>query len=66
MQVMGKVRFDPQGRHHDHVNRADSRAVNPWRYRAKRRISRLKMAGFTILAEDEAFFTHDTESGRKY
>ena len=48
-----------------HVNRA-GRDVNSWRHRAKRRISRLKMAKFMILAEDESFLIHDTKSGRKY
>lgn len=48
-----------------HVNRADGKAVNSWRCRVRRCISRLKTAEFMILTEDMAFI-HDTKSERKY
>lgn len=65
-KLMHRYGLTPKAATAIHVNRAGSRAVNSWRHRAKRRISRLKTAGFTILAEDESFFIHDTKSGRKY
>ena len=47
-----------------HINRANKRAVQNWQYRFGKRVSRLEKEGFTIV--DEAFFVHDTASGRKY
>lgn len=49
-----------------HINRADRKTVYRWRYRTKKRISRLRKDGFTILMEDEAFFTYDVATSRKY
>ena len=49
-----------------HINRANKRAVQNWQYRFGKRVSRLEEEGFTIVDVDEAFFVHDTVSGRKY
>ena len=49
-----------------HINRANKRAVQNWQYRFGKRVSRLEEEGFTIMDVDEAFFVHDTVSGRKY
>ena len=49
-----------------HINRTYKEAVRGWQYRFDRRVSRLEEDGFTIVDEDEAFFMHDTISGRKY
>ena len=65
-KLMHRYGLTPMAATAIHGNRAGSKAVNSWRHRAKRRISCLKTTGFTILAEDESFFIHDTKSGRKY
>ena len=49
-----------------HINRANKGAVQNWQYRFGKRVSRLEEEGFTIVDVDEAFFVHDTVSGRKY
>ena len=49
-----------------HISRANKRAIQNWQYRFGKRVSRLEEEGFTIVDEDEAFFVHDTVSGRKY
>ena len=49
-----------------HINWANKRAAQNWQYRFGKRVSRLGEEGFTIVDEDEAFFVHDTVSGRKY
>ncbi len=49
-----------------HVNHADAGTANSWRHRLKKRIPRLKKAGYTLAVEDEAFFVQDSSSGRKY
>ena len=49
-----------------HINRAGRKAVWNWRYYLKRRISCLEKEGFAVIMQDEAFFIHDTVSGRKY
>ena len=49
-----------------HVRHADSRTVNLWRHRLKKRIPRLKEDGFVIAMADEAFFVRDDAAGRKY
>ena len=49
-----------------HINRANRKAVWNWRYYLKRRISCLEKDEFAVIMQDEAFFVHDTVSGRKY
>ena len=49
-----------------HANRAGSAVVNSWRYRTKRRISRLKKAGFAVAVIDETSFIYRDAAGRKY
>ena len=48
------------------ANRAGNGTVNSWRHRTKKRIARLKRAGFAVAAMDEAFFIHNDAAGRKY
>ena len=48
------------------ANRADNGTVNSWRHRTKRRIARLKKAGFAVAAMDEALFIHNDAARRKY
>ena len=49
-----------------HINRAGKKAVQNWQYRFKKQIPRLEKDGFIPVMGDEAFFIHDTVSGRKY
>ena len=49
-----------------HVNHAGSWTVNSWHHRTKRRIARLKKAGFAIAAIDESLFIHNDSAGRRY
>ena len=49
-----------------HINRAGKKAVQNWQYRFKKQIPRLEKDGFIPAMGDEAFFIHDTVSGRKY
>lgn len=46
-----------------YASRVGNGPVNSWRYRTKRRIVRLKKAGFAIAAADEAFFIHNDSAG---
>ena len=64
-KLMHRYGLTPKAAIMVHINRADGRAVNTWRCRAKRRISHLKEAGLAILAEGGAFM-HDAGSGFKY
>ena len=65
-KLMHEYGLTPKTSTRIHINRADNKTVNSWRYRVKKQISRLKSEGFTILATDESFFIHDVMSGRKY
>ena len=49
-----------------HVNAAGSSTVRGWSYRARQDVLRLKKEGYAIVTEDEAFFVHETATGRKY
>ena len=49
-----------------HINRAGKKAVQNWQYRFKKQVPRLEKDGFVPVMADEAFFIHDTVSGRKY
>ena len=49
-----------------HINRAGKKAVQNWQYRFKKQVPRLEKDGFVPVMADEAFFMHDTVSGRKY
>ena len=49
-----------------HINHASISAVRSWQQRMKKRISRLKKAGFVIAKLDEAFFVRDAKTGKKY
>ena len=49
-----------------HINRAGKKAVQNWQYRFKKQVPRLEKDGFIPVMGDEAFFIHDTVSGRKY
>ena len=49
-----------------HINRVGRKAVWNWQYRLNRLIPYLEGAGFTVLMQDEAFFTHDVITDRKY
>lgn len=49
-----------------HINHASVSAVRSWQQRIKKRISRLKIDGFTIAMLDEVFFIRDGKTGRKY
>ena len=46
--------------------RAGQEAVQNWQYRFKKQVPRLEKDGFVPVVGDEAFFIHDTVSGRKY
>ena len=50
-----------------HINRAGKKAVQNWQYRFKKQNSTpRKRTDFSPVMGDEAFFIHDTVSGRKY
>ena len=63
---MHQHNLSPKAPRKIHVNRADKRVVQNWKYRFNRRVSRLEKEGFTVLMEDEAIFMHDVIVGRKY
>lgn len=65
-KIMHAHRLTPKEPQRIHVNRAGKKAVQDWQYRFRKRIPCLEEGGFTLVDEDEAFFVHDTVSGRKY
>ena len=65
-KIMRLYNLTPKVAQKIHINRADRKAVWNWRYYLKRRISCLEKDGFAVIMQDEAFFVHDTMSGRKY
>ena len=65
-KIMRARRLTPKEPQKVHINRAGKKAVQGWQYRFRKLVPRLEGEGFTILDEDEAFFVHDTVSGRKY
>ena len=65
-KIMHQYNLSPKVAQKIHVNRAGRKAVWNWRYYLKRRISCLEKDGFAVIIQDEAFFVHDTVSGRKY
>ena len=65
-KIMHSYNLSPKVAQKIHINRASRKAVWNWRYHLKRRISCLEKEGFVVIMQDEAFFVHDTVSGRKY
>ena len=65
-KIMRLYNLSPKVAQKIHINRAGRKAVWNWRYYLKRRISCLEKDGFAVIMQDEAFFVHDTVSGRKY
>ena len=65
-KIMRLYNLSPKVAQKIHINRAGRKAVWNWRYYLKRRISCLEEEGFAVIMQDEAFFIHDTVSGRKY
>ena len=65
-KIMRQYNLPPKAPQKVHVNRAGKKAVQNWKYRFNKRVSRLEQEGFTILMQDEAFFVHDVIVGRKY
>ena len=65
-KIMRLYNLSPKVAQKIHINRANRKAVWNWRYYLKRRISCLEKEGFAVIMQDEAFFVHDTVSGRKY
>ena len=49
-----------------HINRTGKKAVRNWQYRFKKQIHAWKRTDLSRSWGDEAFFIHDTVSGRKY
>ena len=64
-KIMHRHNRSPKALWKIHVNRANKKAVQNWKYRFNRRVSRLEKDGFTIM-EDKAIFIHDVIVGRKY
>ena len=65
-KIMHQYNLSPKVAQKIHINRAGKKAVWNWRYYLKQRISCLEKERFTMIMQDEAFFIHDTVSGRKY
>ena len=65
-KIMRQYNLSPKAPQKVHVNRAGKKAVQNWKYRFNKRVSRLEQEGFTILMQDEALFVHDIIVGRKY
>ncbi len=65
-KIMHRNGLSPKAPRKIHVNRANKKAVQNWKYRFNKRVSRLEKEGFIILMEDEAIFIHDVIVGRKY
>ena len=49
-----------------HASKADIEEIRRWQRNAKERISRLEEKGFATAIQDEALFTYDPVTGRKY
>ena len=65
-KIMCMYDLSPKESQRVHINRASKKAVQNWQYRFKKQIPRLEKDGFIPVMGDEAFFIHDTVSGRKY
>ena len=65
-KIMCMYDLSPKESQRVHINRAGKKAVQNWQYRFKKQIPRLEKDGFIPVMGDEAFFIHDTVSGRKY
>ena len=65
-KIMHQYGLSPKVPRKVHVNRANKKAVQNWKYRFNKRVSRLEKEGFTTVMEDEAIFIHDVIVGRKY
>ena len=65
-RIMREYGLTPKIPQKAHISRASKMAVQNWQYRFGKRVSHLEEERFTIVDEDEAFFVHDTVSGRKY
>ncbi len=65
-KIMHLHGLSPKAPRKIHVNRAGKKAVQNWKYRFNKRVSRLENEGFTTVMEDEAIFIHDVMVGRKY
>ena len=65
-KIMRLYNLSPKVAQKIHINRAGRKAVWNWRYYLKRRISCLEKEEFATIMQGEAFFIHDTVSGRKY
>ena len=65
-KIMHRHNLSPKAPRKIHVNRANKKTVQNWKYRFNRRVLRLEKEGFTILMRDEVFFVHDVIVGRKY
>ncbi len=65
-KIMHQHNLSPKAPRKIHVNRAGKKAVQNWKYRFNKRVSRLENEGFTTVMEDEVIFIHDVMVGRKY
>ena len=65
-KIMHQHNLSPKAPRRVHVNRANKKAVQNWKYRFNKRVSRLEKEGFTPVMEDEAIFIHDVIVGHKY
>ena len=65
-KIMRMYDLSPKESQRVHINRAGKKAVQNWQYRFKKQVPRLEKDGFIPVMGDEAFFIHDTVSGRKY
>ena len=65
-KIMHLYNLSPKMTQRIHINRAGRKAAWNRRYRLKQRILCLERDGFAVIMQDEAFFVHDTVSGRKY
>ena len=65
-KIMRMYDLSPKESQRVHINRAGKKAVQNWQYRFKKQVPRLEKDGFVPVMGDEAFFIHDTVSGRKY
>ena len=65
-KIMRMYDLSPKESQRVHINRAGKKAVQNWQYRFKKQVPRLEKDGFVPVMADEAFFMHDTVSGRKY
>ena len=65
-KIMRMYDLSPKESQRVHINRAGKKVVQNWQYRFKKQVPRLEKDGFIPAMGDEAFFIHDTVSGRKY